>query len=440
MQTFKYYRSLFLAKLFLPFILISLLGSATLISLLYFSGGEILEEQVRRRILDEFNFLQYEYREDGPDELLEEIAERLEKSQQSWRYLYSVRAPNGDLAFDVLPRIPNQGWSRLSKLEYAESTLLLTRELGPGYQLSVGLAEDDLYAYRQAFFTHAGWLFMAGALLSALFGLFVYWRFIRIVRQLALPVQKFTEGSFDVRIPLLNAGPDLDRLAHNINKMFEHIERLIEQLKQLSDNVAHDLRTPLTRVKNQLYLAGKSAGGEAQLNLLQADRELDEVLRLFSEILQLSEIKSGGLQTHFKKFDISKLICECIDIYQPLLEEKHIATHTTMPDKVIINGSPQLMKQVMVNLIENTLSHSSGNCQMCFDLTLDQDKVQLFVQDDGTVDHHSHSKKHFGIGLKFVSAIIELHGGQSSFGAKSDGGFCCRIDLPQSKPTAEYET
>lgn len=401
-----------------------------LITLLYFTGGQILESQLRQRILDEFNFLEFEYLEDGPDELLEEIEERLEKNQQAWRYLYSVQAPNGEWVFDSLPSSPTEGWFRTARSNDSALSLIYTKQLAEGYRLSVGLDETDLQAYRHAFFTSAGWLLATGIVISMVFGLLVYWRFITIVRKLGLPVQQFSEGNFSVRITALHAGPDLDRLTSNINAMFVHTERLIEQLKKLSANIAHDLRTPLTRVKNQLEIARTLADQNCQLHLHRADQELDDVLRLLREILQLSEIQSGRLQTHFEKLDLVALIHGCVELYTPLLEQQHITCRIHLPNQLLIKGSPQLLKQVLVNLLENTLSHSVGNCLLEILLSTTKRNIALQVHDTGEAKEDKSAHKHFGLGLNFVTAITELHGGNATFETDHSLGFCCKIELP----------
>ena len=198
--------------------------------------------------MDESQFLAFEYQEDGPVELLEEIEERLEKRLQSWRYLYAVQSPSGDWVFDALPHPPPPGWSHMYGLKYSDQALVHTRDLPGGYRLSVGISEHDLNTFRGIFLFNGGWLILASGFISILLGALVYHRFSKVIRTLAAPVQRFSNGAFDARIPEFSAGPDLEHLAHNINAMFAQVERLIDQLQNLSANIAHDLRLSLIHI------------------------------------------------------------------------------------------------------------------------------------------------------------------------------------------------
>ncbi|VUD69333.1 Sensor histidine kinase MtrB [Thalassocella blandensis] len=419
---------IFLIKQLSPFVLAFIACTLGLVALLYYNGSHLLQKQLEERILSEIEFLDYEFREDGPIELLEEIEERLEKNSQSWRYLYAVQAPNGDWVFDTLNDSPPAGWSVLWHLDYAEQTLAYTQLLPGDYRLTVGLARNDLKTYKNTFVTFAGWLMVISIFISIILGALLYQRFIYTVRQVARPVQLYSEGHFNARISPLTADPELERLAININHMFEQIQRLVSQLKKLSANIAHDLRTPLTRVKNHLTLIPGGTVTEQKLHIESAEKELDEVLRLFREILHLTEIQAGGLQNHFISVDIPEIIEACVELYEPLFEEKNIKIIQDVPQHAFLRGSPQLLKQVLVNLIENTINHTAGECSLTFKLEQKENTLFLNISDTGISSVST--KKHFGIGLGFVTAIVELHGGTAEYEDLHGKGYMCRIRFP----------
>ena len=313
-------------------------------------------------------------------------------------------------------------------LKYSDQALVHTRDLPGGYRLSVGISEHDLNTFRGIFLFNGGWLILASGFISILLGALVYHRFSKVIRTLAAPVQRFSNGAFDARIPEFSAGPDLEHLAHNINAMFAQVERLIDQLQNLSANIAHDLRTPLTRVKNHLTELSATLEPCHQQQLNAAESELEEVLRLFREILLLSEIQSGKLQTHFERVNLSQLLENCLEMYEPLLEQHHVQIECSIEPSTVVRGCPQLLKQVLINLIENTLNHSAGNCKLLVKLRSTKNHILLVFHDMGKAKI-SH-KKHFGLGLGFVSAIIELHSGKVNFDDKSGLGFESQIQLP----------
>ena len=412
-----------------PFVLVSIAFSVFLVGLHYFIGSHMLSDQLRARVIDELQFLVYEFKEDGIAELLEEIDERVDKSQQSWRFLYAVQGPTGRWVFDALPSEPPLGWSQVKDSEYAQSTLLLTAELEGGYRLSVGLDESDLLSYGRTVLVSAGWLVAISTLVFVLISFYMYQRFSLIVKNLSVPVQEFSDGQFAVRIPATQGGPELIRLTENINAMFSQIEQLIAQLSSMSASLAHDLRTPLTRVKNNLTSLSGELGPEGKDKLHSIEQDFDKVLNLFGDVLQLHEIQRGGLQAHFVELNLSRLVDECVEMYQPLLEERSIGPHLNLEEDVMLHGSPALLKQVMVNLIENTLSHAVGCCKLEITLRLSSGKILLKVQDDGSSTIATSNQRHYGLGLKFVSAIIELHNGEVSYDQANNKGFCCTILL-----------
>ncbi len=432
MPTFNVPRGLFLAKLLTPFIVVSLLGTTAIVAVVYLKGSQLLETQFKQRVLDEFNFLEYEFREDGAIELLEEIEERIEKSQHTWRFLYQVHGPTGAKAFDDLPPQPKIGWNEMPTPPYAETSLLYNKVLEGGYQLVVGISMDDLHTYRRTFITNAGWLLAAGILISTLFSSLVYFRFVSIIKAIAEPVQQFSDGQFSARINALGAGPDIKKLAGNINTMFDQIARLLKQQKSLSANLAHELRTPLTRAKQHLENAESTAALPTRNDILLAQADIDETLSLFREILYLSEIQSGRLQTYFTPINLSSLINECLEMYAPLLEEQNVQIKKSIPDGVTLLASPQLLKQVMVNLIENSLSHSEGNSVLQIAITVDGAQVTLEVNDTGKKRSATPTRQHHGLGLNIITAIIELHGGTVHFRSTQSGGFCCTIQLSKA--------
>jgi len=414
----------FLSKLSLPIVLVSLLTSTLLVLVLYYAGARLIEKQLRQRILDESSFLQYEYREDGIDELLEEIEERIEKSDQSWRYIYSVRAPNNQQVYDVLPHAIKPGWDRI---DYKDELLIYTTELSEGYRLMVGLNIHDLLAFRKAFIKSIGWLLLISSGASLLLVALVYQRLASVLRVIGVPVQRFSEGNMKTRIPSVHGGPDLDQLALNLNTLFSQIENMVAQLRNLTANIAHDLRTPLTRAKN--HLAESIQDGHVNRSHLHAaEDELNQVLTLFREILRLNEIQSGRLSLNFEKTDLTRLISKCVELYQPMFEDKNIYVEQSVPVDLYIDGNVHLLRQVFVNLIENTINHTSGCCDFFIRHSI-KNGVRLFLIGNNGVAVKS-DKKHFGLGLAFVDAIVRLHGGNASNEALPDGGFVTKISFP----------
>ena len=277
----------------------------------------------------------------------------------------------------------------------------------------------------------------------------IYRRFADVVRSLSRPAQAFADGDFSRRISVPRAGPDVARLVANLNAMFGQTERLISQLQALSTSIAHDLRTPLTRAGNYLQVASDGVGPASRDAIAGAERELDTAMKLLQGSLHLAEIQSGKLQSHFTPLDLGDAVLECMDLFEPIFTECGIAMERDVAPTVMVNGSADLLKRLVVNLFENTLAHNKAATAVKVTLSRQERIVRLHIEDcaQAAADHgdvppgagsvewsenqaaRQGGDRH-GFGLAFVRAIAELHRAQVHYGPTGRFGFFCTLELP----------
>lgn len=237
-------------------------------------------------------------------------------------------------------------------------------------------------------------------------------------------------GDLSRRIEVNTSWDDLSNLAGTLNHMLERIEHLLDGVRRVSDNIAHDLRTPLSRLRNHLEElrqdASNEGNGKGQERAEQLILEADQLLQTFSALLRISNIESGKIQSEFTETSIDTLLEDVLDLYQPLAEEKNVSIDLNI-EPVATKCDADLFFQACANLLDNAIKFSPENSCISVKLKKLNDQVELCIEDQGIGIANSEKDKVFnrfyraelsrtspgnGLGLSLVSAIIELHRGK----------------------------
>lgn len=227
-----------------------------------------------------------------------------------------------------------------------------------------------------------------------------------------------TTGDLSQRIHIDSNWDDLSYLAKTLNDLLNKIESLMQGIRDVSDNIAHDLRTPLTRLKNDLE--DLKSNKNPSKNIDQLISETDRILSIFNSLLRIANIEKGKHKKLFKETDISTVLQDVIELYEPLAEEKQITINKDL-SPIIISGDTDLLFQMFANLIDNALKFSDINST----ITIESKHNNVVITDNGTGIPHSDIAKVFnrfyrsdksrntpgsGLGLSMVKAVAELHG------------------------------
>jgi signal transduction histidine kinase len=232
-------------------------------------------------------------------------------------------------------------------------------------------------------------------------------------------------GDLSQRMPLTGSDDEFDRLSATLNLMLDRIAGLLDNLHQVSSDIAHDLRTPLTRLRQKLELGSGDAGDVEALRraIEEASVQTDEILSLFTAILSISEIEGSALR--FKQFDLSGLIADVADSYVLAAEDTGRKLTRTVAPGIVINGQRELVAQLFVNLLDNALRHTPDRAEIAVTLQSAGDRAVLIVSDNGPgiaeedrgrvferfvrLDRSRTTPGH-GLGLRLVAAIAAAHG------------------------------
>jgi signal transduction histidine kinase len=412
-------------------------------------GKKHLTDQIRAQIQTEIQFLHYEFREDGLGELLEETEERIEKNPVGRRLQYVVQNADGEVLFDEFPAEREQtGWQSIQRerdgktVHYLFYYQTLNGDHTPGsgdYTLGVGSTLASVEQFQAAI----GKTFLF-TLLSALtigvasgFGVGVWMsRRLRIVLH---ALRQVAAGKWQTRLAEDAGGYEFEELALELNRMFAHLEQSITNLKYISAGISHDLRTPITRLRNRMVAlqTGEVAPAVLLLELEKAQQELDGLLSYFDSALLINELQSGELARNFVLLDFSELLEKMLEHYSPLLEDAGLSLDMDIQKCVQVRGMPSLLQRLVANLLDNVLIHGAGGTALSVSLKIDAANACLTVVNRATSDPlvaiapyelpvGVERKK---MGQKIIDAIATAHGGQC-FIAPNAQHHQCRILLP----------
>ena len=238
--------------------------------------------------------------------------------------------------------------------------------------------------------------------------------------------QAIAAGELDRRVPVGARGDEFDRLATSLNAMLDRIVRLMDNLRQLSGDVAHDLRTPLSRLRGGLEAALDGPAEDQHRALGRALEQSDELLSLFAAILRISEVEAGRLRAGFERVDVGQLAHELCDSFAPAMVDGGRALACSAAPSLFVSGDRTLLAQAIVNLLDNAQGHTPSGTAITFSVEDDGANARLMVADDGPgvpTDARGRITQRFvrldpsrsapghGLGLNLVDAVARLHCG-----------------------------
>jgi signal transduction histidine kinase len=386
--------------------------------------------------------------------------------------LYLVTTFTGDaLAGNVTALAPgilqNPGWTETvyRRLDEAESrnrpeheALVRVFQLPGGFRLLVGRDLEERERLYHIVLAAGRWSVAIVIVLGLAGGLFVSRRVLRRVDAMTETTKTIMDGDLGRRLPVAGTGDELDRLAQNLNAMLERIEALMQGLKEVSDNIAHDLKTPLTRLRNRAEQALRAAGDDAEYRTaLEATiEESDGLIRTFNALLMIARAESGQARDDMNEFDAAEIAHDVGDLYEPLAEEKGIALKVEAEVPARVKGNRELISQALANLVDNAIKYAAPCSERANGVEPEivvralnsGDRILLTVADTGpgipeadrshVVERfvrleQSRSQPGSGLGLSLASAVARLHGGELTL-EDNQPGLKSVIALPRGGP------
>lgn len=419
-------------------------------AVVYFAADASFRHQQDASIAKETSDLVRSYRDEGLPELLETVSKRVASSSTS-AFGYALFDTSGRrIAGSLVTSRPPAGWSNITfrdPREGPDPARALSTPLTDGKLLVVALDTEALETIDRTIlglFAGALLLFVAVGIAGALLlGGYLRNRLER-VSDTAFAI---VAGDMGRRIPVGPRGDEFDRLASSLNSMLDRITLLLENLRQVSSDVAHDLRTPLSRLRGELEsaLVGPADLEAYRKAVERALERSDELLALFAAILRISEVEGGALAASFGPVDLSGLIADLCDSYVPAVSDEGRALHCDVVPGIRLWGDRELIAQAVINLLDNAQRHTPPDTHITVELKHDVTGNRLVVADNGpgvAPEDRDRIVRRFvrlqdsrttpghGLGLNLVAAIVAAHGGTLSF-ADNRPGLRAIIHLPR---------
>jgi signal transduction histidine kinase len=407
--------------------------------------------QLDATLREEAATLAAEYRGDGAREVADAIAQR-EASTSRDRLLYAVFDRNGRRVMGSLRTAPPapgiHDITFIDPREGPDSGRGLAVGLGDGSILLVAADRERIEEIDRTIVSVFAAAFLLVLLLGAAGALLLGGYLRGRLDVISSAAEAIVGGDLARRMPVSRRGDEFDRLARSLNAMLERIASLVDNVRQVSTDVAHDLRTPLARLRNRLEAGLASRGGAGDAALLEdALHRVDEVLALFAAILRIAEIEGGQIRGTFERVEISLLAAELAESYAPAVAEAGRSLRASVEPGLAVVGDRELLAQALVNLIENAQSHTPVGTKIDVCVEGAKGRVVIAVADNGRGVppeqrqrivqrfirlEESRSAPGHGLGLNLVSAIAALHGGVLRF-ADNGPGLRAVVELPEAR-------
>jgi signal transduction histidine kinase len=410
------------------YVLLFVTSVAILGVVFYLTVETSLDRQIATRIDAEVALLQQELSFEGKDALVAEVQERTNVFPA---LEYLVLDANGNRLAGGLPSMPDTvGWTDLSEPRGRRGdpprTLRVRNVALPqGMRLAVGDDLAPIENVRAALIEALGWLLLAVPLLSLAGGLALSFGFLRRVDAITRTADAIIEGDLSQRIPTRGTNDNFDRLSETLNLMLDRIQALMDSLRQVSNDIAHSLKTPLGHLRQKLRSARASDGPKCKKAIDAAMADTENLLETFSALLRIAHIEAGTRRSGFGQVEMSRLLANLADTYTAAAEHDGKSITVKVPAKITAWGDKALLTEMFSNLLDNALRHTPRGTNIEVSVAENESGAVAFVADDGpgvpAADRdlifrrfyrsaHSTTTPGHGLGLALAAAVADLHG------------------------------
>jgi len=469
-------------KLTLVYLTVFAIFAAFLLAYFAWNTRRLVTEQIVATIDAEIRGLTDVYQQGGIRRLIFTIDDRGSRPGSSL-YLLTTAAGEGvtgnigSLTTGILDK---SGWTetayrRIEEQDTAEHRALVrVIQLPGGFRLLVGRDLEERERLHDIIISAGRWSIALVVVLGIAGGFVVTRRVLKRVDAMTGTTQRIMSGDLSGRLPVAGSNDELDRLASNLNAMLERIEALMLGLKDVTDNIAHDLKTPLTRLRNRAEEALRTAEDESQYRaaLERIIEESDALIRTFNALLMIARAESGQARDGMIEFDAAEIARGVGELYEPLADDKGLTLKVEASEAAPMRGNRELVSQALANLVDNAIKYAAPTStplapgapangeqpEIVVRAAGEGDRILLTVADSGpgipegergrAVERfvrleQSRSLPGSGLGLSLANAVARLHGGELRLEDNQPGLRTVlafpRAELPAASPPAIRE-
>lgn len=429
------------------------------------TANQLLGEQLQETIAAELFGLANEYRSGGLLGIVEEITRR---SHQPGASLYLITDVSGRILAGNVSRVPatllNSSGSEPITVPYERYAgdvgnrvaLVQVVRLPGGFRMLVGRDLGEREQFRKIIARALTWALALMIGLALLSWFFVSRRVLKRIDSLSATSRRIMVGDLSGRLEVTGTGDEFDRLAESLNAMLDRIEHLLVGLKNVSDNIAHDLKTPLTRLRNRVEtaLASPEDSDTYRAALEATIEESDQLIKTFNALLMIARMEAGSQDGAMAEVEIGSVVRDVAELYEPAAEEKGVSLVVDVGEPVTLTANRELLGQALANLIDNALKYATPPAagveaaRITISVSRSGNQVALSVADNGPGIppgdrervlqrfvrlEESRSLPGSGLGLSLVAAVANLHHGTVELG-DGNPGLVVTLRLPLDRP------
>ncbi|MGB8601229.1 MAG: HAMP domain-containing sensor histidine kinase [Rhizomicrobium sp.] len=446
-------------RIVLAYLLFFALSATVLVGFTYWYTTRALNDQTDQTIRAEIIGLSDQYQRQGVRGLADVIINR---SMHNGLGLYLLADGRGLPVAGNLDEMPvrmldRDGFIEFDYERHIQSSLVRRRArgqvyalIGGNYRLLVARDVTDQRLMRKQFSMTLPWIIGLILLFGSIGGALVSRKTLKRLDTINHTSGEIIAGDFSRRVPVTDAGDEFDALAENLNRMLDRTERLMKGMREVVDSVAHDLRTPLTRLRNRLEEAQKHVDPDSAFaaDIDGAIGETDRLISTFNALLLIAEADAGAARGTMSPLDLSTVVPDMVELYEPLAEEKNLSL-TALPSGVaVIEANRRLISQALANLIDNAIKYTPAGGAIVVSLAETPQGIDLTVADNGPgiadADRErvlqrfvrlekSRNSPGTGLGLSLVDAVARLHEARLML-ADNKPGLKATICFPRPAP------
>lgn len=408
---------------------------------LYLVTGATLDGRLDRRVGAEMTKFEAAFASGGLPRLLE-TARAHETVLPAGQFRYGVADADGKTLAGNLLAIPKEaGWSNVSSVEEdgdVSRLRVLVVGLAGGLKVAVGVDREEVEETKQSVFNGIISAFAAVVVLGIIGGTGLSLALLKRVETIRRTAEAIIAGDFAQRIPVRGTDDDFDRLSQTLNHMLDRITGLMESLRQVSTDIAHDLKTPLAHLRQRLEAAERAArsGGDHAAAIEGAVGKVDDILATFDALLRIAQIEAGTRRANFGDVDLSGVFTNVVEAFAPAAIDGCRSIEAAITPGIHVMGDRQLLTQMFANLVENAIHHTPAGTRITARLDRDGEGAVAVVGDNGPGVprperelifrrfyrlERSRSTPGNGLGLSLVKAIADLHGVSVEIGDAGPG-------------------
>ena len=400
---------------------------ALLFSVIFWSTSRFMRHQIDDSVANELN----EIISDAPGDVAatQTIVKGLARQSSGFSYLF--QNVHGEvLAGNIRalpPRVGVSEWeSEATPTDRRRGRIRGRGVLVGDNYLFVGWSTHQLHEMEEFIAGAFIWGSIAAIAVALAGGAVLSARLVRKIETVSATSRNIIQGDLTQRVPIAHAGDEFDRLSLSVNAMLDRIQTLMGDLRQVTTDIAHDLRTPLTRLGQRLEIAARSDADEQVLrkNLGDARREVDEILAMFTALLRIAEVESGARKAAFSRVDLGEIVDTVVEVYGSGADEKGQQLECRIDPGVTTLGDRDLLIQLFANLVENAIRHSQPGARIEVVARRHEGCTEVSVADNGPgIPAPMHAKvlqrfvrlensrttPGYGLGLSLAAAIGNLH-------------------------------